>query len=86
VDLSVVDPTWADWDVPVVLKINSYRRELIENPAQALAYLANRWPLKRGADADAAMHICSLVLRRKATKETSRLAFVEAAIQAGILG
>jgi hypothetical protein len=85
VDLSIVDPTWADWDVPVALKISSYRTVLIENPAQALTYLANRWPAKRGADAEAAMHICSQVLRRKVSKESSRLVFIQAAIQAGIL-
>lgn len=80
-----VDPSWANWKKPVYIQITDRRREVIENPAEALIYISNRWPCTIGAQAEIAKRSCSLVLRRKINTEDAYEAFVSAAAEAQIL-
>ncbi|WP_162939519.1 DUF982 domain-containing protein [Neorhizobium sp. NCHU2750] len=85
VDLSVVDPTWANWEAPVILRRGTLRQEIIENPAEALAFLHHCWPSIRTVQAEEAIRLCSQVLRRRVPTESARLAFVAAVAEAKIL-
>ena len=71
--------------MPVRLKIGPYRRETIGNPAEALSFLANRWPGAKSAEYLAARHLASEFLRRRVTRDQVRFAFVAAADIEGIL-
>lgn len=85
VDLSVVDPTWANWADPVVLRLGAFCLERVDNPAEALIFLHHRWPSMRGAQAEQAAKLCSQVLRRRVKPDLAREAFVAAADEAEIL-
>ncbi|WP_390920060.1 DUF982 domain-containing protein [Neorhizobium turbinariae] len=86
VDLSVVDPHWADWSAPIVLRLSSYRREAVTNPAEALSFLSNRFAGERDALYLAARNACSAVLRRRLPTEQARLIFAKFAQDALLLG
>lgn len=84
-DTLIADPTWANWDVPVVIRTSGRLAEEISNPAEALTFLSNRWDGDRDSDYLASRKACSEVLRRRITSEEAKHLFVRFASNAGVL-
>ena len=72
----VVNPKWADWEFPIVLRISSRRAEVLANPAEALSFLVNGWNGDRDETFEAARKACSGVLRRRVSPDEARAAVV----------
>lgn len=85
-DHTEIDPSWSNWITPLCLKAGPYRQEIITNPAEALSFMANRWPGKKGEEYLTARHLASEFLRRRATRDQVRAALVAAADIEGLLG
>ena len=84
-DTLVVDPTWANWDKPVTVRISGRAAEEISNPAEALSFLSNRWDGVRDNEYLTSRKACSEVLRRRVTSEEAKLLFLKFASNAGVL-
>lgn len=70
----VVNPNWADWEFPIILRISSRRAEVLANPAEALSFLVNGWNGDRDETFEAARKACSGVLRRRVSPDEARAA------------
>lgn len=79
------DPSWANWQAPVVLRINAHRKQIISNPAEALAFLLVRWTGVKDDSHEAARKACSGVFRRRVDPEDARAVFLLFADRAGLL-
>lgn len=79
------DPAWSEWSAPVLVRLGAHRRVAIKNPAEALSLLTNRWPGRRSDEYLRARHLASEFLRRRATREEVRDAFVTAVSAEGFL-
>jgi Protein of unknown function (DUF982) len=73
------------WGPPVEVNLGRRQTEILAGPADALSFMVNRWPSEKGDSYLAARHLCSAFLRRKASGEEVRSAFVAAATEAGLL-
>ena len=74
------------WKNPVIVKIGDPVEELAVESAQGAAWaMIEDWPMDDGALLDRALAVCAAVDNGKAKPEDARLAFIEAAKEAGIL-
>lgn len=79
------DPSWSNWQIPIILHTSPHRKEIVANPAEALAFLANRWPGEKEETYDAARRACSESLRRRVSPADARDCFERFAQTAGLL-
>lgn len=73
------------WDQPVMLACkHSGQFFVITSTAEAYDFLSSKWPVSSGAAFLAALEICNGVSEGSADRHAARLAFIEAALEAGI--
>lgn len=73
------------WQTPVYVRIGYGSSESLHGPNEALVYLANRWPAKRGPYYENAKFACVIAVEQNGSSEIAREAFIAAAIEANIL-
>lgn len=78
-------PMTPSWVTPLYIRIGYGSSEKVEGPADALHYLAVRWPAERGKRYNLARVICADAVERRASVEEAREAFIAAAIEAHVL-
>jgi hypothetical protein len=79
-----MDITEMPFRVPVNVALPSGLEHSFHSVYDALDFLENEWPLKRGARYDRAVHRCRAALNRLAPVELAREAFVNACLEAGM--
>jgi hypothetical protein len=84
-DISNPDPTWANWQTPLFIRVGRYRKEVVANPAEALSFLANRWLGHKDDTYFAARVACSKSLRRRLNPQEARDLFFRFACDAGLV-
>ncbi|MFU0504029.1 DUF982 domain-containing protein [Pseudaminobacter sp. NGMCC 1.201702] len=72
------------FDVPVRIAIGNVLYD-VANARQAIDLLINKWPSRRGPKYHEARKLCVATLERKRSMTMARLAFLDAAREAGIL-
>ncbi|WP_142589510.1 DUF982 domain-containing protein [Pseudorhizobium halotolerans] len=73
------------WRVPVAIRIGYGPIELVQGPAEACRYLADRWPFLGGTYHDLAESGCRAAMSRRASVEEARSVFISAAQEACLL-
>lgn len=73
------------WKSAVSVRIGNGITDLIKGPSEAFEHLNNRWPAERGRLYVEAKGLCSAAIADATANDTSRDAFVEAAVEAKIL-
>ncbi|WP_137131808.1 DUF982 domain-containing protein [Rhizobium sp. FY34] len=74
------------WNKPVVVHLGEPPVETVIETTQAAAWaMIEDWPMEDGVALDRALEVCAAVDARKRKPEDARLAFVQAATEAGIL-
>ncbi|RWX79030.1 DUF982 domain-containing protein [Neorhizobium lilium] len=74
------------WTQPVVLSLGEPPEETIIETTQGAAWaMIEDWPIEDGTALDRALAICAAVDAGKRKPEEARQAFIEAALEAGIL-
>ncbi|TCR75604.1 DUF982 domain-containing protein [Rhizobium sp. BK376] len=66
------------WDEPVYIHVRTRPPQIIHDPKEALAFLANDWAGSREKH-QLARELCSAAILGQVSSETARQAFVEAA-------
>ncbi|MFP3547306.1 DUF982 domain-containing protein [Rhizobium sp. SIMBA_035] len=74
------------WQSPVFVRIGDGMRERIDGPDAALAALLHRWPSSSQSEYAIAKRRCVDAIARHGSPELARVAFVEAAVSAKVLG
>lgn len=72
------------WAEPVFVQVDMRSPEIIHNPAEALAFLANSWAGSRRKH-EYAREVCSAAISGHVSSEAAREAFVQAALDAKIV-
>ncbi|MBP2549644.1 hypothetical protein J2858_002567 [Neorhizobium galegae] len=74
------------WSKPVAILIGEPPEETLITTTQAAAWaMIEDWPVEDGPALDRALAVCAAVDARKSKPEDARQAFVDAAVEAGIL-
>ena len=74
------------WQSPVFVRIGNGMRERIDGPDAALAALLHRWPSSSQSEYAVAKHRCADAIASHGSLDLARIAFVEAAVSARVLG
>jgi hypothetical protein len=74
------------WQSPVFVRIGNGIRERINGPDAALVAHLHRWPSSRQSEYAAAKRRCVDAIASHGSPELARVAFVEAAVSASVLG
>lgn len=72
------------WKLPVDVTLTSGLRRRFTNAYDALDFLAEEWPTRRGIAYNRAIRLCRIALRSDRAAELARIAFVAAALEAGM--
>ncbi|MFP3546082.1 DUF982 domain-containing protein [Rhizobium sp. SIMBA_035] len=79
------DLTQVPWEKPVLLALEEPGVYVTINTTQAASWaMIEDWPTEDGPALDKALLICADVVKGKRTNEDARLAFIAAAVEAGI--
>ncbi len=70
--------------VPVTIRLQSGLERCFRTVYDALDFLENEWPLKRGERYDRAVRRARAALNRMAPTEVAREAFISACLEAGM--
>jgi hypothetical protein len=72
------------WRLPVTVRLLCGSEKTFLSVHDALDFLANEWPLRRGERYDRALRKCRAALRRLVPLEVAREAFIAACFEAGM--
>lgn len=72
------------WRVPVNVRLQSGLERIFLSVNDAVDFLENEWPLRRGERYDRALRKCRGALRRLVPLEVAREAFIAACFEAGM--
>jgi hypothetical protein len=65
--------------------MGSNQLEMVGTPREALTLMSSRWPAQTNGSYHEAKRTCAAFLKRKASRDRARDAFVSAAVEAGLL-
>jgi hypothetical protein len=72
------------WHHPVVVRLQNGTDRLFSGTWEALDFLKDEWPTRRGAHYKKAVDICTAALERTVPASVAREAFISSCIEAGL--
>lgn len=72
------------WSVPLVVRLQNGCEHLFSSVYDALDFLENEWPLRRGQKYDRAVNVCRAAINKMAPVAVAREAFIAACLEAGL--
>jgi hypothetical protein len=73
------------WHQPITVKLQNAIEHRFTGAYDALDFLENEWPIRRGRHYDSAKGLCRAALNRTVATEVAREAFIAACLEAGLL-
>lgn len=72
------------WLVPLDVRMQNGIQRIFTGPYEALDFLENEWPMRRGQKYERAVRLCRGALNRTTPPAVAREAFVSACLEAGM--
>jgi hypothetical protein len=72
------------WHQPVCVKLQNGSTRFFRGAYDALDFLENEWPVRKGTHYDNAIRLCGAALTRNASPEVAREAFLAASLEASM--
>jgi hypothetical protein len=72
------------WHQPVTVKLQNGTERRFTGTYDALDFLENEWPIRKGRHYDNAILFCRAAAMRSAAAEVAREAFIAACLEAGL--
>ncbi|PSS64462.1 DUF982 domain-containing protein [Ensifer sp. NM-2] len=72
------------WSVPLLVRLQNGTSRVFSSVYDALDFLENEWPLRRGQRYERAIRTCRGALNRSAPIAVAREAFIAACLEAGM--
>ncbi|MDR6759496.1 hypothetical protein J2Y48_004812 [Mycoplana sp. BE70] len=72
------------WSVPLNVRLQNGIHHIFSGPYEALDFLENEWPLRRGQKYERALRLCRGALNLATPLAVAREAFVAACLEAGL--
>lgn len=72
------------WSVPLDVRLQNGTQHIFTGPYEALDFLENEWPVRRGQKYERAVRLCRGALNRETPLAVAREAFVAACLEAGL--
>lgn len=72
------------WHQPVSIQLQNGSTRFFRGAYDALDFLENEWPVRRGAHYQNALRLCRAALSRSAPAEVAREAFLAASLEASM--
>ena len=72
------------WSVPLTVRLQNGLQHIFAGPREALDFLENEWPQRRGQKYEQAVRLCQRALHRCAPLAIAREAFIAACLETGL--
>ncbi len=72
------------WDVPIDVRLHNGFEHRFRSVGEALDFLQNQWPLKRGERYQRAVSVCQRALNNMVPAAVARDSFIAACLEAGL--
>jgi hypothetical protein len=81
---TIMPTTEISWQQPITVQLQNGAERRFTGAYEALDFLENEWPIRRGGHYDNAIRLCRAALLRATPVEAAREAFVAACLEAAL--